>query len=148
MWEGAFPKSLGGRQLTLLEGAFPQEAIFATPWNTLDTLRRCWTGDKRYRLYPHLAQGSFTIHTAFKTSRIRPKPILHVWHHAHTRCSIYTELLTIHQTQPTYFRLLKSTGSAARITGFGTWSIPLPLSEQTKESYWTYLSFSFFVSYK
>lgn len=48
-------------------------------------------------------------------SRTRPKPILQLWHHKHTRCCVHTASLIINQTQPTYFHLLKSTGLEARI---------------------------------
>ena len=43
--------------------------------------------EQKESLWFHLALGSFTIHTAFRASRICPKPILQVWRHVHARCS-------------------------------------------------------------
>jgi hypothetical protein len=55
---------------------FPKEAIPTSTLGKLTHSGRSGVAGKRYSLCSHLALGSFTIHTAVKTSRICPKPIL------------------------------------------------------------------------
>lgn len=84
-WRGGI-SAITGRKIIYNSHKFPQEAIPTSSWDKLSKLWESWVVSKR-SLWFHLALGSFTIHTAFRASRICPKPILQVWRHVHARCS-------------------------------------------------------------
>lgn len=122
---------------------------------------------QRYSLFPHLALGGFTEHTVSKSARICPKPILQSLTSC-TYQVLHPLWLLISTKQPTHFRLSSTGSGAIQLClglqrpsspdlplysagdqvqdfvhagrALCSWAPaqPLSLSEQTKESHWTY----------